>query len=460
MEPNIKDYYGNIVRIISYEVGFDWLMPFQKQNAKESTGSGFFIDDIGHILTCSHCVEDAMHIYVEIPSEGNNKYEVIVKGVCPFFDLAILQIDKTKSKYVNKSFCQLDDGKTIIEPGLETFALGYPLGQDNMKITKGIISGQQFNFYQTDTPINPGNSGGPLLYNNKVIGINAAGMSAHISEGIGYSVPIQRFYNIKTLLLNKKQKVIHYPQYFGFEQMQNSSKYINKYFKNKCDHGGVYIKDIIKKSPVSYTSLKKGDILCKVNDIAIDNFGGLQKKWMNENMSFENLLSEIGINKAVNIDFWRGKKLMSEKFKLKQFVPKIRLLYPVLENIDYECIGGLVMMDLNINLIMILKHNDLLKYLNYSHIMDEGVVIANIIIGGEFAEMKILKSGDLITKINDHKVSSLKDLRKAFKTKNHIIKIETNKNKMVVIPKGIFKRDDIQLRKTYNYPISKLFKHF
>jgi hypothetical protein len=54
----------------------------------------------------------------------------------------------------------------------------------------------------------------------------------------------------------------------------------------------------------------------------------------------------------------------------------------------------------------------------------------------------------------------LKDLRKAFKTKNHIIKIETNKNKMIVIPKRIFKRDDIQLRKTYNYPISKLFKHF
>lgn len=459
MEPNIKDYYGNIVRIISYEVGFDWLMPFQKQNARESTGSGFFIDDDGHILTCSHCVEDAMHIYVEIPSEGNKKYEVIVKGVCPYFDLAVLQIDKKKTKYKNRSFCELDDGKTIIEPGLETFALGYPLGQNNMKITKGIISGQQYNFYQTDTPINPGNSGGPLLYNNKVIGINAAGIPASEAEGIGYCVPIQRFYNIKTLLLNKHKRLIHYPQYFGFEQMQNSSQYINRYFKNKCNNGGVYIKDVIKKSPVSNTSLKKGDILCKINDISIDNFGGLQKKWMNENMSFDNLLSEIGFNKVVKIDFWRGQKLLSEKFKLKSSLPKIRLWYPVLEQIDYECIGGLVIMNLNINVIMILNRNDLFKYHKYKNIMKEELVIVNILVGGKFSEMDILTTGDLITKVNDKTVENLKDFRKHFKTTKKDIKIETNKNKLVIIPKKLLKKDDVEIQQTYNYPRSKLFKH-
>lgn len=459
MEPNITDYYGNIVRIISYEVGFDWKMPFQRQNSKESTGSGFFIDDDGHILTCSHCVEDATHIYIEIPSEGNNKYEAIVKGLCPFFDLAILQINQKTTKYKNKSYCELDDGRTVIEPGMVTFALGYPLGQDNMKVTKGIISGQQYNFYQTDTPINPGNSGGPLLYNNKVIGINAAGIPAHEAEGIGYSVPIQRFYNIKTMLFSPKHRLIHYPQYFGFEQMQNTTQYINKYFKNKCGNGGVYIKDVIERSPVSSTSLTKGDILCKINGIPIDYYGGLGKKWMNENMSFENLLSEIGINRTVTIDFWRGRKQFFEKFRLKTFTPPIRVYYPIFERIDYECIGGLVLMNLNTNIIMILNRTELFKYVKFNNIMQEVVVVVNVMVGGKFSEMDIISAGDVITKVNNRKVKNLKDFREHFETKDKNIKFETSTHDLVIIPKAEFKKDDVAIRKTYNYPKSKLFKH-
>ena len=50
----------------------------------------------------------------------------------------------------------------------------FPLGQENLKYTKGIISGRQKSSIQTDTPINPGNSGGPLLLDGKVIGINSS----------------------------------------------------------------------------------------------------------------------------------------------------------------------------------------------------------------------------------------------------------------------------------------------
>jgi S1-C subfamily serine protease len=454
MKPNLKNYYGSIVRIIAHDLGYDWLLPFQKQNSKESTGSGFFIDDEGHIMTCSHCVEDAVHIFVEIPSEGNKQYSVVVKGVCPFFDLAILQIQD----YKNKSFCELDDGQTIIEPGLETFALGYPLGQDNMKITKGIISGQQYNFYQTDTPINPGNSGGPLLYNNKVIGINAAGIPANEGEGIGYCVPIQRFYNVQSMLFDKKQKLIHYPQYFGFEQIQNTTKNMKTFFGNNCEKGGVYIRDIIANSPVTQTDIRKGDILCKINGIQIDYYGGLEKRWMNESMSFENLLSEVGINKKVTIDYWRKNKLMSDTFKLKPFLPNVRLWYPVLENIDYECIGGLILMNMNINLIMILKNNDLHKYLNYNKIMEEHVIVVNVIVGGQIAEMDIIRKGDLLSSVNDKKVNNLLDFRKHFDTRNKFIKIETNTNKLLILDKKTLKKDDTMIRKRYNYKPSKLFK--
>ena len=63
----------------------------------------------------------------------------------------------------------------FIKPGGDVYAIGFPLGQDNIKYTKGIIS-RQHTLIQTDTSINPGNSGGPLLLDGKVIGINTSGV--------------------------------------------------------------------------------------------------------------------------------------------------------------------------------------------------------------------------------------------------------------------------------------------
>ena len=86
--PELIQHYKNVVRIISHDIEFDYLMPFKSSHTTTSSGTGFFIDNKGHILTCSHCVENATHVYVEIPSEGDKKYEVKIKGVCPYFDIA------------------------------------------------------------------------------------------------------------------------------------------------------------------------------------------------------------------------------------------------------------------------------------------------------------------------------------------------------------------------------------
>ncbi len=73
-------------------------------------------------------------------------------------------------------------------------AAGYPLGQDRLKYSSGIISGLQGALLQTDAPINPGNSGGPLLNNNnEVIGINSQKIAAGQADNIGYSIPIHNF---------------------------------------------------------------------------------------------------------------------------------------------------------------------------------------------------------------------------------------------------------------------------
>ena len=452
-----EDQYTSVVRIIAYNIGFDWSMPFQKDQHTESVGTGFFFDKEGHILTCSHCVEDATEVFVEIPTERNKQYSVVVKGICPFFDIAVLKIEG----YKNKTYCKLDNGKTTIKSGVETIAVGYPLGQNNLKFTKGIISGQQYNFYQTDAPINPGNSGGPLFYNDKVIGINAAGIPANEADGIGYSVPIQRFHLIKEDLYksNKNNVLLLYPESFGF-QMSQTNKFTKEYLEHGCKSGGVYVKNIIKGSPISQTNLKSKDILCSINGIKIDNQGGLSKRWMNENMSFENLISTIGLDKKVNIEYWRNQELHKETFTLQQFKKNIRLYYPVYEQIDYECIGGLVVMHLNINIILSLKLSELHNFIKDKESNKKMLVVVNTLVGGKINEDNILTKGDIITNINGIKIIDLKGLRRNIKNndKKHIT-FGTDDKKLYVISRNQFKQDDLKIRKLYNYKESSVFKY-
>lgn len=451
-------FYKNIVRIVAHDVGFDWLMPFQKMAPRESSGSGFFVDKQGHILTCAHVVENASHLFVEIPSEGDRKYEADILGVCPFFDLAVIKI----KGYKNKSFCKLDSGKTVIEPGMETYALGYPLGMPHLKVSKGIISGQQYNFYQTDTAINPGNSGGPLLYKGRVIGVNAAGMPAWEADGIGYAVPIQRYYSIEKLLYDttKTCKMISYPQYFGLEDYQPTSVDFQKYIGNQCEHGGVYIKKVLPKSPVSTTALKKGDIVCKINDIDIDYYGGLNKRWMNENMSIENMLVEIGLYNKVSLTYWNGKSVKREVFELAPYNPHVRLMYPAFEKIDSETVAGMIVMNLSVNLIMILGGSELHQYMKPKNVMQRRLVISNVLVGSYLSKLNILSKGDLLVKVNDHKVSTVSEFRKAFvkPIKGQYIKLETESNKLVILPLDIIMKEEKTLCKEYIYKESSLIR--
>jgi len=452
---NFAEYYRSIVRIEVNNMGFDWSMPFQRMQTKPASGSGFFIDKKGYVLTCAHVVEDAEYVRVEIPSEGDRKYDAEVMGVCPFFDLALIWVKDYKPKTV----CKLDAGSTKVTPGMETYALGYPLGMPHLKVSKGIISGQQYNFYQTDTAINPGNSGGPLLYQGRVIGVNAAGIAAWAADGIGYAVPITRYHSIKTFL-RKSRHLIAYPQFFGFEDFQPTSSDFQKFMKNRCKHGGVYIKSVLPKSPVSTTGLRKGHILCAIDGVNIDYYGGLKKRWMNETMSIENALAEVGLNRPVKITYWDGKTLRNDHFELGIYTPNVRLMYPAFERIPYETCGGIIVMDLCVNLIMILGDVELAEYLKPKNIMEKRLVVSNVLVGSYASTLNIVKKGDLIVRVNDKPVSTVAQYRRALAKPvgdKSFVKIETENNKLMLLPVKQLAEDDKELSKRYMYPPSKIF---
>jgi len=156
------------------------------------TGSGFFVQDDGYLITNAHVVENAFQnaqSSITVVLFDGVSYPAVIVKYDRNIDLAILKINASVSAL---TFAD----STKIRLGESVFAIGYPLGFDlSLSITKGIISGLNRNLgnsvplIQTDAAINPGNSGGPLFnMKGQVIGVNSSKIASSIVEGIGFAI--------------------------------------------------------------------------------------------------------------------------------------------------------------------------------------------------------------------------------------------------------------------------------
>ena len=56
---NNSQFAKKTVKVISQKIELDWIHPYKNKDTKKSIGSGFFIDNKGHILTCSHVIQNS-----------------------------------------------------------------------------------------------------------------------------------------------------------------------------------------------------------------------------------------------------------------------------------------------------------------------------------------------------------------------------------------------------------------
>ena len=157
--------------------------------AGDGHGSGFFIDDKGHILTNEHVVRDANFVKIKLATGREILGEVIATD--PRRDVALIKAEHTGIK-----------GLPILLPspniGTEVYAIGTPLDESfGTTVSRGIISAYRtedgLEFIQSDVNILPGNSGGPLLdATGNVIGIAVQGVVFGGSmSGLNLFIPIR-----------------------------------------------------------------------------------------------------------------------------------------------------------------------------------------------------------------------------------------------------------------------------
>jgi S1-C subfamily serine protease len=183
---------------------------FRSEPQPAGTGSGFVIDDKGHILTNNHVVSEADKLEVTL-SDGTT-FPAKLIGRDSRFDLAVIQAEIPADKL---RAVKLGDSDQLAV-GEQVVAIGNPYGLDGT-VTTGIVSGRRplvsepegdgvlVNAIQTDTSINPGNSGGPLLNSRgEVIGVTTLGLMPNGGQaGLNFAIPINNAKRILDDLLAK-----------------------------------------------------------------------------------------------------------------------------------------------------------------------------------------------------------------------------------------------------------------
>jgi len=141
-------------------------------------GTGFIIDPSGLAVTNNHVVTGAALLKVWIGGDRGKSYNAQIIAVSECSDLALIDIE-------GGNFPYLDWYSGPIQVGLEIYAAGFPLGDPEYTLTKGIVSKEKADgesswasvnhVIEHDATINPGNSGGPLVSaDGQVVGVNYA----------------------------------------------------------------------------------------------------------------------------------------------------------------------------------------------------------------------------------------------------------------------------------------------
>jgi len=468
---------NTVVQVFALFAEVNMLQPYQTPDQQMGKGSGFFIDNDGHIVTNFHVVKHALATWIQIPALGKRWIKVKVISVCPERDIALLKIIDEELLVVREQLggtiptLPLGDSDKI-RPSDEVLALGYPLGLQSVKSTTGVISGVEKQMIQMSAPSNPGSSGGPLLNTDgEVVGINTSGYDKIRTrdgsipiQNTNFIIPINDFKLILPDML--KMPMIRKP-YLGILTIRAEN--LTDYLGNP-EPGGCYIVDLVKDSPFDKAGVKAGDMLYEINGHRLDIYGEMTVPWTDVKVSVVDYGSRLHMNEPAKLVVYRnGQRLeFTVTFDPKEAQP-LRKVYPAYEDIDYEVFGGFVVMPLTVNHIEELKDQvpGLEDFARPKSPKEPVLVITHIFQDSQLGCLRVLSEGSTLQEVNGIKVATLTEFRDAVRQgigkKYLVIKATDNvscasDNLLAVLPLEKIVKEEPELSHNYRYPMTDLAK--
>jgi len=308
----------SVLYVRTHIAEYSSIKPWQLENQHYATGSCFctIIEGSKYFVTNSHVIKGARRIDIK----KYNSAEYVTATLLhdnPYVDLALLK-------------CDIDAEPLIIDYKIpnakeDVFLYGFPIGIENLSITKGTVNRIIMQTLlttavvaiQIDAASYFGNSGGPLIYKNKVVGVLNYTVMA---SGLNFCIPAYFLKYVHKLYIKKRPAGLTDKQ-FRFQDMNpilaKRLKYTDK---------GVFITETDKDCG----TIKVGDVLKSINSVPIDNDGTvLLSSFMDvpKSLDFPVFINHyVGIftsDKTIRCSVWRSGKTMDATIKVKYRQPDL-----------------------------------------------------------------------------------------------------------------------------------------
>jgi S1-C subfamily serine protease len=265
-DPFFREFFGH---------GYEPSEPQYREREIPGMGSGFIIDEQGHVLTAEHVVHSADELEITLPDGRSFPGEIV--GRDPYTDTAVVRIIDGADLPI------VDFGDSdALEVGQWAIAIGNPFGfvvnDPQPSVTVGVVSavGRTMRsrlssgegriidgLIQTDAAINPGNSGGPLVNSlGRVIGINSSILSTSGgNQGIGFAIPINTAREVAGELIAHGNVS---RAYIGF-YLQDVTASIAQALGLDSTTGAI-VTEVDEGSPADEVGLRRGDVILGFND--------------------------------------------------------------------------------------------------------------------------------------------------------------------------------------------------
>jgi S1-C subfamily serine protease len=321
---------NGVVTVVSLFGSAEDLQAALQGEGSAGQGSGFVLDDEGHIATNAHVItegqgkniDEAREVYVRF-ADGNQVPAEIV-GYDANADIGLIKVDPAGLELV-----PLQLAKSAVRVGEPVAAIGSPFGEEQ-SLSVGIVSAKdrtiealtEFQIgdaIQTDAAINRGNSGGPLLNaKGEVIGINSQIRSASGgSEGVGFAVPsdtIKR--SIDQLRSNGEVKYA----YLGVSS-QPLYPQLAKRLKLPVKRGAL-VAEAVEGGPAARAGIKGGGKELRFQITPVKPGGDVITKVNGHAVTAENdiadLIAALQPGDTVTLDIYRGDDHRKVRVKLSE----------------------------------------------------------------------------------------------------------------------------------------------
>lgn len=460
LPQNDYDPRNSVIKIYVDDYSYSYRIPWQNLPPSSSSGSGVVIQG-NKILTNAHNVTNATYIQVK-KFNDSKKYVAKIEFIADECDLALLSVE-------DKKFFDGVKPMEIAEvPYLqeEIVVLGYPIGGEELSITKGVVSRIEYQTYshsffslmacQIDAAVNPGNSGGPVMLGDKMVGV--AFQTDLYAENTGYFIPepvIRHFFE------DIKDGVCNGFPFLAIETQNLENEDLRKYYKCGDDDYGILVTNIADISPLK-NIVKVEDVIIEIDGVPISNDGTVIFR-PTERINYNYIIDKKHIGDECRMKVIRDGKKIDLKFKLTLNGSDAFIMYSDEYNTQprYLVFAGFVFQALTINYLRTYgtywyyeAPKSLLGYAGTfkSDTLNE-VVIINTILKDEINQgYDYFGYGSYIVKsVNKKRIKSLDDLISLIdKEKSDFIIFEDySNNKIILDRKKAFARNS-EILKKYN----------